>query len=71
MQIVLSQEFIMDNSHSFSINNVPISTGEKFTVIILRDNEKQTLKPRRKVYAHRFCVENIDLPKRDELYDHQ
>jgi hypothetical protein len=38
MQIVLTQELIMDNSHSLSIKHLPIPTGKKFTVIILRDH---------------------------------
>ena len=69
MKIVLSKELIMDNSHSFSLNDLPISTGEKFTVIIMRDHEIKPQKIRRKVYAHRFKVDNINLPSREELYD--
>ena len=32
----------MDNSHSLSIKHLAIPTGEKFTVIILRDQENKT-----------------------------
>jgi hypothetical protein len=63
MQVVLTKDFIMDNSHSFLLSDLPIATGEKFTVIIMRDD-----KPSRKVFAHRIAVDNIYLPTREALH---
>ena len=40
----------------------------KVVKVILLDSENQP-PPRRKVYAHRFTVDSIELPARDELYD--
>jgi hypothetical protein len=70
MQIVLAKELVMGNSHSFSLSDLPIPTGEKFTVIVMRDSAPSIAQAvRKKVYAHRFVVDNIELPAREELYD--
>lgn len=70
MQIILAKELVMGNSHSFSLSDLPISAGEKFTVIVMRDSAPPMPQPvRKKVYAHRFMVDNIELPTREELYD--
>ena len=69
MQIVLAKELVMDNSHSFSLSDLPIPTGEKFTVIVMRENVTNTQQPTRKVYAHRIAVDNINLPARDDLHE--
>ena len=69
MQLVLTKELVMDNSHSFSLTDLPISAGEKITVIVMRDNKVETPKVKRKVYAHRFIVDNVELPARDDLYE--
>jgi hypothetical protein len=68
-QIVLAKELIMDDSHSVSLSELPIAAGEKFTVMVMvmRD-EVQPRQPRRKVFAHRFVVESIELPAREDLY---
>lgn len=71
MQIVMTKELVMDSSHGFSLSALPIAAGEKFTVIIFK--EDQTLgrlqTERRKAYAHRFSVDDITLPARDVLYE--
>lgn len=69
MQIVMPQELIMDNSHNVVLSDLPISTGEKFTVIVLRDNNEPKQSVTRKVYAHRFSVDDIDLSSRESLYE--
>jgi hypothetical protein len=69
MQVVLAKDFVMDNSHSFLLSDLPISTGEKFTVIIMRDETIPIEKPARKVFAHRIAVNSIDLPTRDDLHE--
>ena len=58
MQIVLTKDLIMDNTHSLVLSDLPIATGEKFTVIVMRDEAKPTQKPTRKVYAHRIVGVN-------------
>ena len=69
MQIVLAKDFIMDNSHSFSLSDLPISTGEKLTVIIIQDEKVAAKNAKRKVFAHRIPVDNIELPSRDDLHE--
>ena len=69
MQLVLAKELVMDNSHSFSLSDLPISTGEKFTVIVMRDEVSATQKPKRKVFAHRLVVDNVVLPTREDLHE--
>ena len=69
MQEVLKREFIMDKSHSFLLPDLPISTGEKFTVIVMREDEVKPKKRLRQAYAHRFQVDNVDLPARDVLHE--
>ncbi|WP_411726092.1 hypothetical protein [Methyloglobulus sp.] len=68
MQIILTKDFVMDNSHSLSLTDLPIPTGEKFTVVVMRENITDTHQPIRKVYAHRIPVNHIDLPAREELH---
>ena len=68
MPIVLTKDLIMDNSHSFVLSDLPISAGEKFTVIVMRDDVR-TQKPSRRVYAHRIAVDDIVLPPREELHE--
>lgn len=61
MQIVLSKECVMD---------LPIETGEKFTDLILREDHAEHTETRhRKIFAHRFPVDDIHLPSRNELYE--
>jgi hypothetical protein len=69
MQLVLAKELVMDDSQSFSLSNLPISTGERFTVIVMRDEVVATQKPKRKVFAHRIAVDNVVLPSREELHE--
>lgn len=69
MQVVMTQELIMDNSHKIVLSDLPISTGEKFTVIVLRDTVTQDSLATRKVYAHRIAIDNIDLPTRESLHE--
>ena len=70
MQVVLAKEVVMDSSHSFLLSDLPIATGEKFTVIVMRDNvTAKKPKKTRQVFAHRIPVENITLPNRDELHE--
>lgn len=69
MQVVLAKEAVMDSSHSFLLSDLPIETGEKFTIIVMRDNATFKPKNTRKVFAHRISVENITLPNRDELHE--
>ena len=69
MQIVVTKDLIMDNTHSFVLSDLPIPTGEKFTVIVMRDEVKPTQKPTRKVSAHRIAVDSIDLPAREALHE--
>jgi hypothetical protein len=66
-QIILAKELIMDDSHSVSLSELPIAAGEKFMVMVMRD-EVQPRQPRRKVFAHRFVVDSIELPAREDLY---
>jgi hypothetical protein len=40
----------------------------KTVKVILLDTETEQ-QPRRKVYAHRFKVDSIELPTRDALYE--
>ena len=68
MPIVLKKDLIMDNSHSFVLSDLPIRAGEKFTVIVMRDDAKPQ-QPIRKVYAHRIAVDDIVLPPREDLYE--
>lgn len=70
MQVVLTKDLIMDDSHSFVLSDLPIPIGEKFTVLVMRDdaphpNQKAT----RKVYAHRIVLDSIDLPTKEELHE--
>ncbi|MFZ2726533.1 MAG: hypothetical protein WAX77_09805 [Methylococcaceae bacterium] len=44
----------MDNSHSLSSKHLAIATGEKFTVIILRDQENKTELLRENSNTHRI-----------------
>jgi hypothetical protein len=71
MQIVFTQEFIMDRSHGVSLTELPITPGERFTVIILKEGKPVGTGQagHRKAYAHRFLVDNIVLPSRDELHE--
>jgi hypothetical protein len=69
MQVVLAKDVIMDNTHSFLLSDLPIQTGEKFTVIVMCDTPKNDSKPARKVFAHRFVVDDIELPAREDLYE--
>ncbi len=69
MQIVLKKDLIMDNSHSFVLSDLPIASGEKFTVIVMRDEANPTQKPTRKLYAHRIAVDDIVLPTREALHE--
>lgn len=69
MQIVLTKELVMDNSHSFSVSDLPIPIGEKFTVIVMRETVTNPEQAKRKVYAHRIPVNHIELPTRDDLYE--
>ena len=46
-----------------------LACKNKTVKVILLDTEKKEQQSRRKVYAHRFTVDNIELPTRDELYD--
>jgi len=69
MQVVLAKEAVMDSSHSFLLSDLPIATGEKFTIIVIRDNTTVKPKNARKVFAHRILVDNITLPNRDELHE--
>ncbi len=69
MQVVLTEDLIMDNSHSFVLSDLPIPAGEKFTVIVMRDDAHPSQKMARKVYAHRIVVDNIDLPTKEELHE--
>lgn len=69
MQVVLAKDAIMDNSHSFLLSDLPIDTGEKFTIIVMRDTPTPISKPARKVFAHRFVVDDVELPARDDLYE--
>ncbi len=69
MQVVLAKDVIMDNTHGFLLSDLPIQTGEKFTVIVMRDTPKNDSKPARKVFAHCFDVDDIELPAREDLYE--
>ena len=69
MQVVMTQDLIMDNSHKVVLSDLPISTGERFTVIVLRDNTTQNFSATRKVYVHRIAVDNIELPARESLHE--
>ncbi len=69
MQVVLTKDLIMDDSHSFVLSDLPIPIGEKFTVIVMRDDVHPNQNTTRKVYAHRIVVDSIDLPTRDELHE--
>lgn len=71
MQIVLTRECVMDQSHSLSLHELPIETGERFTVLILKERptEGSEARHRRKVFAHRFRVDDINLPARDVLHE--
>lgn len=69
MQVVMSQELVMDNSHNVILSNLPIPTGEKFTVVVLRENKLQDIATARKVYAHRITVDSIELPTRESLHE--
>ncbi|WP_396643563.1 hypothetical protein [Methylomonas sp. 2B] len=70
MQVVLTKELVMDSSHGVLLADLPIATGEKFTIIVLKDSDagSQQAAERRTAYAHRFAVEGIELPTRDDLY---
>jgi hypothetical protein len=68
MQIILTKELIMDSSHSFSLSELPIAAGEKFTVMVMCNHTDPQL-PRRKVFVHRFMVDDIELPTREDLYE--
>lgn len=70
MQVIMKQELVMDKSHNVILSDLPIPTGEKFTVIVLRENtvtQEQSLT--RKVFAHRFPVDSIELPTRESLLE--
>jgi hypothetical protein len=69
MQMIMKQDLIMDNSHNVILSNLPIPTGERFTVIVLRENTPPDPSLTRKVYAHRIPVESIDLPTRESLHE--
>ena len=71
MQIVMTKELVMDSSQGFSLSALPIDIGEKFTVIVFKEDQAlgQTKTERRKAYAHRFSVDDIELPTRDDLYE--
>jgi hypothetical protein len=71
MQIVLSKEFVMDQSHGISLAELPISAGERFTVLVLKENHAEAAEVvgPRKLFEHRFSVENVTLPVRDELHE--
>ena len=70
MQIVLSKECVMDKSRSIFFDQLPIETGEKFTVLILKEDHAEHIETRhRKIFAHRFPVDDIHLPSRNELYE--
>lgn len=70
MQVVLTKDLIMDNSHSVVLSDLPIPAGEKFTVLVMRDDTPHpSQKTTRKVYAHRIVVDNIDLPTKEELHE--
>lgn len=36
---------------------------------IKKESVEKVQQPRRRVYAHRFVVDTIELPTREELYD--
>lgn len=65
----MTQEFTMDSSHKLTLADLPIPTGDKFTVIVLRENLTQDASPARKVYAHRIAVDSLELPGRESLYE--
>jgi hypothetical protein len=71
MQIVIAKELVMDSSHGLLLSELPIAAGEKFTVIVLKEDQLigQPQTERRKAYAHRFPVDDIALPARDDLYE--
>jgi len=70
MQVIMKQELIMDNSHNVTLSDLPIPTGEKFTVIVLRENmAAQEQQLTRKVYAHRIPIDSIELPTRESLHE--
>ena len=71
MQVVLTKDLIMDNSHSVVLSDLPIPASEKFTVLVMRDDAPHhpSQKTTRKVYAHRIVVDNIDLPTKEELHE--
>ncbi|OHX36079.1 hypothetical protein BJL95_09795 [Methylomonas sp. LWB] len=71
MQVVLTKELVMDSSHGVLLADLPIATGEKFTIIVLKDSDagRQQVTERRTAYAHRFVVEGIELPAREALYE--
>jgi len=69
MQVVMTQELIMDNSHHVVLSDLPIPTGEAFTVIVLRDNPTPKPTIARKLYAHRFAVDDLDMPTRESLHE--
>ena len=70
MQIVLTKECVMDTSHSLYFDKLPIETGERLTVIILREDRAENAEAkRRKVFAHRIQVDDMNLPDRDALHE--
>lgn len=69
MQVVLTKDLIMDNTHSLVLSDLPIPTGEKYTVIVMREEAPPSQKPARKVFAHRIAVDSIELPSREALHE--
>lgn len=67
MQVVLTKNLVMDDSHSFSLSGLPISAGEQFTVVVMRENSADSPRPIRKVYAHRIAIDHIELPARESV----
>ena len=69
MQTIIRRELVMDNSHSFLLSDLPISEGEKVTVIVMREDEIMPKKRFRKAYAHRFQTDTVELPRREDLHE--
>jgi hypothetical protein len=65
----LKKDLIMDNSHSFVLSDLPIASGEKFTVIVMSSDAPVPPLLSRKVYAHRIAVDDIVLPTRETLHE--
>lgn len=39
MQTVLKKELVIDNSHSFSLSDLPFKTGEKVVVFVMSETD--------------------------------